>query len=292
VMAQAGATQEEIEEMMVLLLSQGTGVSPDFIDAVKDAMQFGGSPMEKLAALKACIEEEVNSVNASLRNTFMNKIPTPEDIRQTCSTLASRLILDESSRTECKLALVDLLDEALQDVMMYEPDVDMIFNYLMVSALANSTDIIEKQNLKATGDLLEELSCDYMKEMLERICLEADVADSPLLELLKGAKNLAEVQEILRTMMNDSKVGGAFKRQVAFLFDFEEIEHTTVAGLAMQDILKDAKHKLRPWELNKHRKVRGLRRAKVPQLTYSQVYCFYKVLPKHTDGPTIGFDYE
>ena len=41
-MAQAGATQEEIEEMMVLLLSQGTGVSPDFIDAVKDAMQFGG----------------------------------------------------------------------------------------------------------------------------------------------------------------------------------------------------------------------------------------------------------
>ena len=70
--------------------------------------------MEKLAALKACIEEEVNSVSASLRNTFMNKIPTPEDIRQTCSTLASRLILDESSRTECKLALVDLLDEALQ----------------------------------------------------------------------------------------------------------------------------------------------------------------------------------
>ena len=44
----------------------------------------------------------------------MNKIPTPEDITQTCATLASRLILDESSRTECKLALVDLLDEALQ----------------------------------------------------------------------------------------------------------------------------------------------------------------------------------
>lgn len=84
----------------------------------------------------------------------------------------------------------------------------------------------------------------------------------------------------------------AYRRQVAFLFDFEEIEHTTVAGLAMQDILKDAKHRLRPWELNKHRKVRGLRRAQVPQLTYSQVYCFYKVLPKHQDGPTIGFDYE
>ena len=37
------------------------------------------------------------------------------------------------------------------DVTMYEPDADMIFNYLMVSALANSTDIIEKKNLKATG---------------------------------------------------------------------------------------------------------------------------------------------
>ena len=48
----------------------------------------------------------------------------------------------------------------------------------------------------------------------------------------------------------------------------------------------------RPWELNKHRKVRGMRRAKVPQMTYSQVYCFYKVLKQHTDGPTIGFDYE
>merc|ERR1719510_2048072 len=132
-----------------------------------------------------------------------------------------------------------------------------------------------------------------MIEMLERMCAEADVPDShPLLEVLRGAKNLSDLQEALRNLMNDPGIGGAFKRQVAFLFDFEEIEHTTVAGLAMQDILKDAKHKLRPWELNKHRKVRCLRRAKVPQLTYSQVYCFYKVLPKHTDGPTIGFDYE
>ena len=53
-------------------------------------------------------------MGAALRNTFMNKIPTPEDISATCSALASRLILDEASRTECKLALVDLLDEALQ----------------------------------------------------------------------------------------------------------------------------------------------------------------------------------
>ena len=129
------------------------------------------------------MEEEVNSVGAALRNTFMNKIPTGEDIRQTCNALASRLILDEASRTECKLALVDLLDEALQgtvllkvgglfphlqgfvfltcvvlcffvDVTIYEPDADMIFNYLMVSALANATEIIEKKNLKATGGIL------------------------------------------------------------------------------------------------------------------------------------------
>ena len=139
---------------------------------------------------------------------------------------------------------------------------------------------------------MEDLSRQYMIEMLERLCMEADVGSSPLLQVLKDSKSLAEVQEGLRSLMNDNLVGGAFRRQVAFLFDFEEIEHTTVAGLAMQDILKDAKHKLRPWELNKHRKIRGLRRAKVPQLTYSQVYCFYKVLPKHTDGPTIGFDYE
>merc|ERR1712223_1120918 len=216
VMAQAGATKEEIEEMMALLLSQGSGGSPDFIDAVKDAMTCGGSPTERLAALKACIEEEINSVGASLRNTFMNKIPSGDDIRQTCDTLASRLILDESSRTECKLALVDLLDEAIQDVTMFEPDADMIFNYLMVSALANSTDIIEKKSLKATGELLEELSRDYMIEMLERMCAEADIPDShPLLEVLRGAKSLADIQDTLRNMMNDSKVGGAFKRQVA-----------------------------------------------------------------------------
>ena len=68
---------------------------------------------ERLAALKAAIDEEVNSVGAALRNTFMNRIPTPEDIKQTCSALASKLTQDENSQIECKLALVDLLDEAL-----------------------------------------------------------------------------------------------------------------------------------------------------------------------------------
>ena len=227
------------------------------------------------------------------RNKMSAYITELSDMVPTCNALASRLILDEASRTECKLALVDLLDEALQDVTIYEPDADMIFNYLMVSALANATEIIEKKNLKATGDLLEDLARDYMISMLEKLCTEAEVdAASHLMEALRNSKTLSELQEALRNLMNDPQVGREFKRQVAFLFDFEEIEHTTVVGLAMQDILKDAKHKLRPWELNKLRKIRGMRRAKVPQLTYSQVYCFYKVLPKHTDGPTIGFDYE
>ena len=40
---------------------------------------------------------------------------------------------------------------------------------------------------------------------------------------------------------------------MAFLFDFEEVEHTTVLGLTLRDILKDARHKLKPWDLLKVR---------------------------------------
>ena len=72
-----------------------------------------GSSSDRLAALKAAIDEELNSVSTALRNTFLNKIPTPEDIKQTCTTFASKLMQDEESQIECKLALVDLLDEAL-----------------------------------------------------------------------------------------------------------------------------------------------------------------------------------
>ena len=39
----------------------------------------------------------------------------------------------------------------ISDVMEYEPDADMIFNYLMVSALAAATDFVEKEGLKPTG---------------------------------------------------------------------------------------------------------------------------------------------
>ena len=37
------------------------------------------------------------------------------------------------------------------DVMEYVPDADMIFNYLMISALAAATDYIEREGLKPSG---------------------------------------------------------------------------------------------------------------------------------------------
>jgi hypothetical protein len=50
----------------------------------------------------------------------------------------------------------------LADVLEYEPDADMIFNYLMVSALASATDYIERNNIKPTGGQLTHLN-DYIK---------------------------------------------------------------------------------------------------------------------------------
>ncbi len=52
------------------------------------------------------------------------------------------------------------------------------------------------------------------------------------------------------------------------------------------------RHKLKPWDLAKVRKQRGFRHAVVPSIAYSQVYCFYKVLPEHLQGPAIGLKYE
>lgn len=72
-----------------------------------------GSPKAKLAALKAALDEELNSTSTSLRNTFMNKIATAEDVRRTCEQLAEKLSGDHGSVQDAKIALVDLLDEAL-----------------------------------------------------------------------------------------------------------------------------------------------------------------------------------
>jgi alkylhydroperoxidase/carboxymuconolactone decarboxylase family protein YurZ len=113
-MSAAGASKEEIEEMMQMILNRGGGISDDFIESIKEAMASGISPFEKLNALKAAMEEEMNSVTNALRNTFINRIPTPEEIAHACNTLAEKLAADAAARTDVKLALVDVLDEALQ----------------------------------------------------------------------------------------------------------------------------------------------------------------------------------
>jgi hypothetical protein len=42
-MAAAGASQEDIEEMMAMIMSAGTGgISEDFLLAIKEAMSHGG----------------------------------------------------------------------------------------------------------------------------------------------------------------------------------------------------------------------------------------------------------
>merc|ERR1711970_641742 len=231
-MAGAGASKEEIEEMMQMILNKGGGISDDFIDAIKDAMAAGGSPFDKLNALKTAMEEEMNSVT----NTFINRVPTSEEIANSCKALAEKLCADSAARTDVKLALVDVLDEALQDVMEYEPDADMIFNYLMVSALAAATDFVEQEGLRPTGGDLQELARKEMLDLIERLLLEADLeAEVPKLDVY--GKTIDGIKELLKYLLLDPITGKQLKRQVAFLFDFEDIEHTTVLGLTLQDII-------------------------------------------------------
>ena len=48
------------------------------------------------------------------------------------------------------------------DVMEYVPDADMIFNYLMISALAAATDYIEREGLKPTGGEQDNVHCNVV----------------------------------------------------------------------------------------------------------------------------------
>ena len=97
-----------------MILNKGGGISEDFIEAIKEAMTSGGSPFDKLNALKSAMEEEMNSVTNALRNTFLNRVPTAEEIANSCRALAEKLCADAAARVDVKLALVDVLDEALQ----------------------------------------------------------------------------------------------------------------------------------------------------------------------------------
>ncbi len=55
----------------------------------------------------------MNSVSNCLRNTFLNKIPTVEDIGHACAVLAEKLSGNASSKNDAKLALMDVIEEAL-----------------------------------------------------------------------------------------------------------------------------------------------------------------------------------
>ena len=140
-MSAAGASKEEIEEMMAMILNRGGAVSQEFIEAIKDVMLAGASgmylfqqnyatkqcftishfqgssPAQVLEMLRATVEEELNSTTNALRQIFMNKIPTQEDIEATCLDLAEKLCGGEDSKNDVKIALVDVLEEALQGIL-------------------------------------------------------------------------------------------------------------------------------------------------------------------------------
>ena len=66
--------------------------------------------------------------------------------------------------------------------MDYEPDADMVFNYLMVSALAEATDLIEKKGMKPSGKDLQDLArkvrlsqIDLLKRLMLVRVLQSEV---------------------------------------------------------------------------------------------------------------------
>ena len=95
-----------------------------FLHNVFGLLGFVGSPSEILELLKEAlevedqittpVEEEMDSVTNCLRNTFLNKVPTEEDLKNTCRTLAEKLTGNDATRSDAKLALMDVLDEVLQ----------------------------------------------------------------------------------------------------------------------------------------------------------------------------------
>ncbi len=85
-----------------------------FLHNVFGLLGFVGSPSEILELLKEAMEEEMDSVTNCLRNTFLNKVPTEEDLKNTCRTLAEKLTGNDATRSDAKLALMGVLDEVLQ----------------------------------------------------------------------------------------------------------------------------------------------------------------------------------
>lgn len=79
-----------------------------------------------------------------------------------------------------------------------------------------------------------------MLEMIERLLNEAELPGE-LSKLEVYGRSLDGIKELLSLLLSHPETGWQLRRQVAFLFDFEEVEHTTVLGLTLRDILKDAR---------------------------------------------------
>ena len=56
--------------------------------------------------------------NFKLTYFVHSRFPTEEDILRTCNTLAEKLSADVNAKNDVKLALMDLLEEALQGQLL------------------------------------------------------------------------------------------------------------------------------------------------------------------------------
>ena len=87
--------------------------------------------------LRATLEEEMNSTTNALRQTFMTKIPTQEDIDNTCNDLAEKLAKGDSAKNDVKIALVDILEEALQGEVVFHIS-STLFYYEIILTLSDT----------------------------------------------------------------------------------------------------------------------------------------------------------
>ena len=67
-MIAAGASKEEIEEMMAVILNRGGTVSQDFLEAIKEAMESGGNRIRKIACILKYNFVILLSINVHVHN--------------------------------------------------------------------------------------------------------------------------------------------------------------------------------------------------------------------------------
>ena len=74
-----------------------------------------------------------------------------------------------------------------------------------------------------------------MHSLIRRLLAEAELPGelSRQLDDVYG-RSLDSLKELLGHLLRDPRTARQLRRQVAFLFDFDEIEHTTVLGLTLR----------------------------------------------------------